>query len=274
MLDELLLNRFQNLLDTKMLERRKQFPIVLAQIDSQAAAKWGFFSGNRLRQVHQTYEWEFEARSIIAWQGLVRVHRMLGCTLSETLRDDLKAEINRVITLTFQELNASLQKHIQKPKGNFELSLEDTYTHVIKKHEIEVDLYVDSLTLLDSKQSKHPMTQQYNFYGIVGAVQTGANTVANVIQNLGPNDQASLSAALAQVREALGLDVSLSEQQKRELLEIADECSTQIASQSPNSTKLLNMFNVLGTAIQSIASAQPAYQALKIALLPLGITLP
>jgi hypothetical protein len=83
-----------------------------------------------------------------------------------------------------------------------------------------------------------------------------------------------LSAALAQVREALGLDVSLPERQKRESLEIADECSTQIASQSPNSTKLLNMFNVLGTAIQSIASAQPAYQALKIALLPLGIILP
>lgn len=116
--------------------------------------------------------------------------------------------------------------------------------------------------------------QHYNFYGAVGSVQTGANATANVIQNLGADDRATLSSAIQQVRDALSNAQTVGEQQRKELLEIADECVSQMSASSPNNTKLLTMFNVLGTSIQSIASAQPAYQALKIAVLPLGITLP
>lgn len=118
------------------------------------------------------------------------------------------------------------------------------------------------------------MTQNYNFYGAVGSVQTGANATANVVQNLGADDRASLLSAIQQVRDALSNSPSVGEQQRSELLEIADECASQMTASAPNNTKLLTMFNVLGTAIQSIASAQPAYQALKGAILPLGITLP
>jgi hypothetical protein len=124
------------------------------------------------------------------------------------------------------------------------------------------------------QQGTSPMTQNYHFHGSVGSVQTGANSVANVVQNLGAEDRASLLAALQQVKEALSVAPSIAETERQKLLEKAEECSSQMAAESPNNTELLTTLNVLGTAIQSIASAQPAYQVLKIALLPLGITLP
>lgn len=276
MLDQLLTNRFIQLLEVRLTERRKQFPIDLAQIDNHATTHGAFHSSMRMLQIHQAHEREIEVRAIIAWESLVRVHRTLGCSISETLREDMKGEMRRVIESAHKELSDTLQDRLKNSQIRIplSLSLDDAFAQTIRKHEIEADLYVDSIGATQSKEINHPMTQQYNFYGNVGAVQTGANAVANVIQNLGADDRAALSTAITQVREALGVSTSLTSQQQQELIEIANECSIQLESTAPNSTKLLSMFNVLGTAIQSIASAQPAYQALKTALLPIGITLP
>lgn len=135
------------------------------------------------------------------------------------------------------------------------------------------------LPLLDSLspsqvQGKFPMTHNYNFYGNVGSVQTGDNAIANIIQNLGANERASLAAALQQFKEAIEIAPSLTESQRQELLETVQKCNSQIGSESPSDSTFLDVFNVLGIAIQSISSAQPAYQALKTAFLAFGITLP
>lgn len=274
MLDTLLVNRFHTLLDSKLSERHKQFPMELTTINSQAAAKGAYGSSAWQTQTRQAFEQEFGIRSIITWESLVRVHKTLGCPMSQELRNDFKAEMHMKIDLYYQELSATLKKQLRNIQANVNLMLENAHEQILQKHDIEVDLYVESLTLSESPHEKHPMTQNYNFYGNVGAVQTGANASANVIQNLGDEDRAALSTALIEVRAALEQNPALSDRQKQELLEIADDCATQINSEAPNNTKLLTMFNVLGTAVQSLASAQPAYQTLKMALLPLGITLP
>lgn len=266
--------RFESLLEARIAERRKQFPIELGQIDAQAAAHGMFHSSSRLLQLQQAHERELEIRAILAWESLVRVHRTFGSPLSDNLREDLKGEMSARIAQSFSELNSSLTDRVQKTQINMPFSLNERHIDVAAKHDIEIDLYVDSLSTNTLQQGTQPMMQSYNFYGNVGSIQTGANSVANVVQNLGAEDRASLSAALQQVKEAISVTPSIADTQRHELLEIAEECASQMAAESPNNTKLLTMFNVLGTAIQSIASAQPAYQALKVALLPVGITLP
>lgn len=274
MLDSILQARFEKLLEARMLERRKQFPLELGQIDAQASARGVLHSSMRVLQLKQIHERELEIRAILVWESLVRVHRTFGCPMPETLRDDLKSEMNNRITQCFSELNCSLVERAQKTRINMTVSLDESRQAVAAKHDIEIDLYVDSLSTNPLQQGAPSMTQSYNFYGNVGSVQTGAGSVANVVQHLGAEDRASLSSALQEVKEALSIAPSIGDIQRKELLEIADECASQMAVESPNNTKLLTMFNVLGTATQSIASAQPAYQALKMALLPLGITLP
>ena len=272
MLDQTMQNRITKLVEVKFTERRRQFPIELVQIDSQAAMRGMFHSSVRVQQTQQAHERELEVRAVLAWESLVRVHRILGQPLSETLRDDLKIEIRRHIDDALNELVGSLDERVKKSGVNLSVSLDEAHHAVIDTHEIEVDLYVDSLTT--AIEDTKAVTQNYNFYGTVGSVQTGANASANVIQNLGSEDRGALVSAIQQVRDAIANSSFTREQQRKELLEIADDCTSQIAASSPNNTKLLTMFTVLGTAIQSIASAQPAYQALKVAVLPLGITLP
>lgn len=274
MLDKILLSRFHQLVEVKFVERKKLFPIDLTQINSRASLQGAFHSGSRIRQIHQAYVSELEIRAILAWESLIRVHKTLGCCFTETLRADLKEEMKCVVGKIHMELGHSLQEYLAPTQQASSLSLDDANNNTMKKHEIEADLYVDSIVTSQHQGDKSPMAQHYNFYGHVGAVQTGANAVANTIQNLGAEDRATLAKAIEQVREALEVDTSLTFSQRKELLEISDECSIQLDSTSPNNTKLLSMFNILGTTIQSIASAQPAYQTLKAALIPLGIIFP
>lgn len=274
MLDPTLQARFEKLLQARIAERGKQFPLELGQIDAQAVAHGMFHSSSRLLLLQQAHERELEIRAILAWESLVRVHRTFGSPMSDNLREDLKGEMSSRIAQCFSDLNSSLIERVQKTQITMPVSLDESRIAVTAKHDIEIDLYVDSLSTNTMQQGAQPMAQSYNFYGNVGSVQTGAHSVANVIQYLGADDRASLSAALQQVKEALSVTPSIADTQRRELLEIAEECASQMAAESPNNTKLLTMLNVLGTAIQSIASAQPAYQALKMALLPVGITLP
>lgn len=123
-------------------------------------------------------------------------------------------------------------------------------------------------------QGASPMIQNFTFHGNVGSVQTGANAVANVVQNLGMNERASLATALQQFKTAIESESSLTEIQKQKLLEITQKCSNEIGSESPDGTKLNDMFNVLGTTVQTLASAPVAYQVLRTTFLACGINLP
>lgn len=114
----------------------------------------------------------------------------------------------------------------------------------------------------------------FNNYGSVGSVQAGANAVANVVQNLGANGRASLATALQQFKEAIEIEPSLTEPGRQKLLEIAREYSSEISSESPSETKLLDMFTVLGTTLQTLASVPAAYLVLKTSFLVFGIGLP
>lgn len=280
MLDPLLKTRFNELVEVKKAERRRQFPDDLTRIDRQASARGLLGWSGRAFQHKQAHERELEVRTILAWESMVRVHRTLGCPMSATLREDVKTEMHMQIESIFVELSGSLEETLRHRRGQPQApvqaspSLSKARLATLAKHDIEIDLYVDFLLQSQAPEGGHPMAQNYNFYGNVGSVQTGANAVANNVQNLGEIDRAALVAAIREVREAILGTPTLGEQERRELVEITDDCEAQMSAASPNNTKLLTMLNTLGTTIQSLACVQPACQALKNALIPLGIILP
>jgi len=196
----------------------------------------------------------------------------LGSAIGDGIAAPFKAELHSKINTFAAELANSLQSYVQRLPVLVKMSLEEARLHLVGKHDIEVDLYEDSL--MSSGKDHGLVSSQYNFYGSVGAIQTGTHSLANVVQGLGAADQAALVQALELAREAIHNAKQLGDRQQNELLEISAECESELRSSSPNNTKLLTMFNVLATSIQAVASAQPAYQALKLALLPLGVTLP
>lgn len=70
------------------------------------------------------------------------------------------------------------------------------------------------------------------------------------------NERASLAATLQQFKNAIEIEPSLTEPERQKLLEIAQDCTSEIRSESPDNTNLLKIFNVFGITIQSLARPQ------------------
>jgi hypothetical protein len=273
MLDSTFVDRFDRLIAVRLTERQKQFHQESRKLAADLSAKGTLRSSVHVFFSQQLHERELEARAILSWETLVRVHRIFGSHPSPSLCQDFKTLLGARLESDYQELNES-QGKVQTSAGMLQThpSLLEAKNHTWAKHDVEIDLYIDTLQGTDGP-AEMTNSPTYNFYGNVGAVQTGAHAIANTVQNLGGEDRKALAEALTKVHEALAAS-SIHEQQKSELIELATEAQAQLASSSPNNTKLMSIFNVLATSVQAVSSAQPAYQALKAALLPLGVTLP
>jgi hypothetical protein len=134
--------------------------------------------------------------------------------------------------------------------------------------EIEIDLY------LDGQMTSGNEKPQLHFHGPVGAVQTGAHSRADVLQNISAEDRGALTRALVELREAIENAHELHAAQRRELIEVAAECEQVSASGAGTIRNFAECSTSSLQPFQSIASAQPVYAALRAAVAPLGISLP
>lgn len=275
MLDSTLLDRLKGPIDVAFAERRNQVPMEVMHVNAEANKHGMFHSSRRLLEIHAIYAREVAIRVQLVWQSIVRVHRTLGSQVTDSFRSDLKDELRNYATSIHRELSGLLEETYRGSSIQMgKTTLDDARDLAIAKHLAEVDIYVDSLLTAQNSSGATSLPGTYNFYGPVGAVQTGVGAVANVVQTLSNADRASLRDALNQVKVALDASCSIPEVQRTELTGIAVECKREVEASNPNSTKLMALLVVLGTTIQTIANARPAYEALKAAVLPLGINLP
>jgi len=262
-------DRVSRAIQAGMAPRNRELPLAIGALDAKAAMSGSFHSGGRLWDNQQAIAQDLRTRGVIIWAALVRAHRALGAPNDGALRQDLKEAFGLAFDLEADALTNMLNEILAKSAIKAGLSLADVAAETRHKHELEVDLYVDSL----APAAAPAHLPVYNFYGAVGAVQTGAASVAHVVQNLNAGDKASLVAALDEVKTAFAT-APAPPPNRDELIEIADECVAEVQSASPNNSRLRGMFDVLSSSVQAIASAPGAYQALKVALVPLGILLP
>ncbi len=268
-------DRTTRLLNVRLEERGREFPRELRAIAGRLSPKGLLKSSVHLEQLKQAHERELEVRGIVIWECIVRVHRTLGAQNPPVLAGELKELFQVRLEGEFAVLAQSFEAQCVKILPSHAYDLSEARKRVLSTHDVEIDLYVDSL--FATKQgvaANNSNTQSYNFYGNVGAVQTGAHAIANTVQGLGVDDVSALRSALGEVQKAIAEAATLQEKQRSELLELASEAEAQLSRPDANGTKLMATLNVLAAAVQGIASAQPAYAAIKAALLPLGVTLP
>jgi hypothetical protein len=275
-LDPKVRERFLKLLGIETDAREPQFRQRLQGLDREAASRSMFQSGSHLHNITESHESELEERAALAWGCLTRAYESSASPEVADLAESLKSLLREQINLSAHRMDSSLQSYVERiapPLHARSQSVDDCRRRLVRKFEAEIDIYADTAATRRASQQE-ARSHQYNFYGAVGAVQTGANSHSNVVQNLDPVDKTALLEALSLARDAIQTVSELSERQKIELIEIADDCQKELAAPNANNTKLLTMLNVLAATIQTTASARPAYAALKSALLPLGITLP
>lgn len=238
--------------------------------------RWGYLASDLGRKLFFKSTTIMSARQVSASEVLMNLG-MLACAEAaqgSAMQLSKDAEANGVSDGNAGVVAAQLRdEHIPTLSNNVRSALKQ-YLRYLTPLEAAPFLPLLGLSSTPQAQGVSPMTLNCNFHGNVGSVQTGANAVANVVQNLGANGRASLSTALQQFKEAIEIEPSLTESERQKLLEITQECTSEISSEFPDDTKLLQIYNVLGTTLQSLASAPDAYLVLKASFLVFGIVLP
>lgn len=267
MLPQDLIDSFHKHLNVQLYESKKRFSKELEAIDRSLAAKKMFHSGNRIRNIIDAYEKEIQTRSEIMWESFKSSHNAIGSPISNDLYTRIKIEIDNFINLLDRELSPELLRTLSRQNlASTEIfSIKDALLQSNKKLDSEADLYVKKLITSSAQKSKYA-APQIHFHGPIGAVQTADNSTANITQILGSEGADSLLSTLTSLKNILENETSINQKQRSDLIEIADDCLKETISESPNTPKLTALLNILGTTIQSIASARPAYDAIMLAL--------
>lgn len=238
--------------------------------------RWGYLAAKLGKKLFFDSTSSMSARQVSASDVLMNLGMLVSAEAARDVTTQLSkdAGLKGVSDGNAGAVAAQLRdEHIPTLSNNIRGALKQ-YLRYLTPFEAEPFLSLLGLSSTPQAQGASPMTLTINNYGTVGSFQTGANAVANIVQNLGANERASLAAALQQFKDAIKIEPSLTEPERQKLLEIAQECTSEISNESPDDTNLLKIFNVLGTTIQSLASAPDAYLVLKASFLVFGISLP
>lgn len=112
------------------------------------------------------------------------------------------------------------------------------------------------------------------FNAPVGIIQTGTQATASLSQTIDPRATQTLLTALTQLVEAVKTSQVIPPTQAAELIGVVEEAARELEAPRPNSMKVMSLVSGAATTIQTIASLQPFYEALKTALAYWGVALP
>lgn len=259
------LDRYQRLVDSERVARKPSLSREIGK-ERAVAAKHGM-SGHHLLHLAEIHRNEITIRAALCWKAAVRILRDTSFGTDGDLRADLKELIKASMTTDFSELVESLSKYVPEKYTSAGTDISAKFDEVLFRHEVEIDLFVDAR----SKAAPDTLGQNhYNFYGNVGAVQSGAYANATVTLTIGASEKTKLLDAIAGVEAALQQADQTEIGNRTELLEIASECKNVLGAPEPNRTKLAIYLDTLAASIQGIASAGPAYEALRSAIELIG----
>jgi hypothetical protein len=108
----------------------------------------------------------------------------------------------------------------------------------------------------------------------VGAVQTGSHSIANVTQTVNAEGTVALKEALDLAAKALAQVGTIPGHNKDDVLELIADGKAELDKPKPNMSRLGSYLGTIGAVLSTVASLEPAYDAVKAAAGMLGYTLP
>jgi hypothetical protein len=236
------------LLAAELRRRDRVFAHDIAQAKEEMGARGAMRSGMTVVHVRDLAVREFRARA--------------------ELNEWIDAAIDETFQLIVQRVNA--ETALLGGRARIDI-LQDETAALKAEFAARADLLVASL---ERRAKGTDPSSVFNFYGTVGAIQTGAAPSASVSQQLGQADLAALSAALERVAEAIARSTDVTPEVRGDVDEVLVELRSEIGKPRQNSLRLRQLASGVAMTIQTVASARPAYEALKTALLAFGIVVP
>ncbi len=148
MLDSKILDRARRLIQLRFNQHKKNLPNEISHIKQKMNVANSLHSSTTLKKIHDACAQELAIRAKIVWESIVRAREAVGSPLTETLAADIKEEVNHFIEEITKEVGekmASAMHFMERDAQRYNLN--DTRDTAIQEMNIEVDLYVDSLTV-------------------------------------------------------------------------------------------------------------------------------
>lgn len=242
-----------------MQEQRDRFKVALLAFLSRAPV------GNSrvgLQLVAMHVE-EFRVRMKLVWTSIERVLRSRLPDSYPGLADDLRAVVGDYLTQHAGELLVSIASR----RG---IRLEVPNQLEAEQHALR-DRYSAEAEILAGHLSQPRSPTHVTIHGPVGAVQTGAGSVANVTQTIAGQDQETIRSALAGLAEAIGGAKEVEPDSRDAMLAIIPEIEAEVVKDRPNRLRISGLASGIGQTIQTVAALQGAWTMLKLALSAIGI---
>ncbi len=276
MLDSKVAELTDGLIQTQFTERRQLLQEEFLRVAQELTGRGNLHTSAHVLRVAEVCRREMEIRAWIVHNVHLRVLSQLGVDPYPELSGDLKNRLSFFVSLGDDYARApnelaqrlGLQSHP-------DYRMHETREHILAKLGTEIDLFVEGLVRC---MQQHGATAEgsstFHFHSAVGAVQTGHGSTANVVQHIGTQERETLLQALAVVKDALSKLPDTAGASKAEIVEMVEDAHAEIQKPAPNRIKMASILTTIGDTIRVLGSMNSAYQSLKIALLPYGLTLP
>lgn len=217
------------------------------------------------------YQEQLKTRGQVIVEAAKAVHQKFGLPSDESTASELKALAEKALHAQVDGLRGSYERHLQ-PFGITPaldpFAHQGPLTNAWVVNAVRRHLWTLENVPMENEPSAAP-TMTFN--GPVGAVQTGANAVANVTQSWSGDSVAAVVSALADFKSLLQATPGVEAGLRDDLVTDIENASTELAAASPNTERLTRWLGGVGAAVQTIGALQPAWDAVKASLRLLGL---
>jgi hypothetical protein len=265
------IDRICESVEAELAPRATNLSAALLACDSEFAARGQFNSSMRVQKRGLVACQELEVRADIIWSLMRRCRPWFGepddallDSLSQQIRHHIDAQATAVLQLAGQTPTDP-----QRRAAAIEVPITACREQLVKKFWSQARFFVDEL--------KHPAAtdvpnSSMNFYGNVGAVQTGLYATAHV--QIGAADSARLVEALEGLREALPSAADMAPDAREQSAGLVTDIIAAARVDKPNRLTLNSLFMGLAVTVQTVASLRPAWDAVRQAAAAIGVHLP
>lgn len=250
----------------------------LANIRADAAKRGCLRSGGYILSVQEACANLVTERAKFVWDILFRCITTVGVVYDEHIEQQLKSEIEK----HFPESMNGLRSHLEEAAritgmsdilSNIPDKIGDARLTAIRKIHTEIDLFLMTLKVKPTEPTYMP--PQINIHNSnIGALQTGAASVANVTQQVDTQSFQEVVRVLTQLQTELSAIESFPHDNKFEIIELVEDGIVELKKEKPNLSKIKSFITTIGGAISLTADLKPAYEALKTVSAMIGLTLP
>lgn len=227
-------------------------------------------------RVSKLYENDLRIRSRSILVNLKQVHQDFGSPLVNGIDEQLKTMGVVLIEQQLHGLEDAYKRYLGRigmteipPSG-----LDIRYSLQRAAIANEISQYIWVLRKVPMKSPDQPVGQPtFIINGNVGAIQTAPNAVAHVHQQVGERDFSVLVDALMQLRHVASTVDGIDANQREKLIADIAATDAEIKREAKDETALLKWLAGIGSIVQTLGSAQPAWEAVRVAARSIGLPL-